>query len=62
MRSSGATGSSGTPPRQSWIARFLAWIRRPSLRKTVVAAILILSLLPVVLVGAVSFYRTRAQI
>ena len=35
---------------------------RNSLRRSVVIAILFISLVPVLLVGTVSYYRTRAQI
>ncbi len=50
------------PLRESWLRRFLRFFRQDSLRKTLVIAIVLVSLIPVILVGSVSYYRTRAQI
>ncbi|GAP06289.1 MAG TPA: PAS domain S-box protein [Anaerolinea thermolimosa] len=42
--------------------RLIRFLREDSLQKSVLVAIIIVALIPVGLVGAVSYYRTRAQI
>ena len=48
--------------KKGWLVRTISFFRRDSLRKTLVVAILLVSLLPVIFVGTVSYYRTRSQI
>ena len=48
--------------KQNWLRRLVGFFRRDSLRKSLVFAVLLVSLLPVILVGTVSYYRTRSQI
>ena len=48
--------------KKGWLVRTISFLRRDSLRKTLVVAILLVSLLPVIFVGTVSYYRTRSQI
>ena len=48
--------------KKSGVSRMVSFFRRDSLRKTLVVAILLVSLLPVVFVATVSYYRTRSQI
>jgi PAS domain S-box-containing protein len=62
MGFSGSPAKRGSQPHLSWVKRFLTFLRADSLRKTLVIAIIIVSLVPVVLVATISFYRTRSQI
>ncbi len=62
MISRGAKEPNTQQQHKSWLSRLYHWLRQESLRKTVVIAILVVSLVPVVLVGAISYFRTRTQI
>jgi hypothetical protein len=62
MNSRGAKAVKEDSHHKPWLVRVLDWLRHESLRRTVVIAILVVALVPVILVGAVSYFRTRAQI
>ncbi len=47
---------------QEWVKAIIALFRQNSLRRTLVLAVLLVSLIPVLLIGGISYWRTRAQI
>lgn len=55
-------GQAGKQTKGSRPRNILQFLRQESLRKTLVATVLAVSLIPVILVGTISYYRTRSQI
>lgn len=47
---------------QEWAKAIIALFRQNSLRRTLVLAVLLISLIPVLMVGGISYWRTRTQI
>ncbi|WP_298009418.1 hypothetical protein, partial [Anaerolinea sp.] len=47
---------------QEWVKAIIALFRQNSLRRTLVLAVLLISLIPVLMVGGISYWRTRTQI
>lgn len=62
MSQQGRREKRGGRSNPSWINKAVLFLKQGSLRKTLVLLVLFVSLVPVVLVGSVSYFRTRSQI